>query len=561
MDTSPLDQLRDIISRSDMTPDSSRRALFTQPVPATQIHGTAPENQTVLQSDFVQFQASVYDQMAHMNETLARMTELLNSAASPVTTTAASPATTTAASSATAAASSAITAAGSPATTTAASSAKTGDDHPPTTTSTTTQVSGAPKPSTVMLATQNYAVTNPSLFENDGRTKIGTPSTAVERIKKLKPGVWDEFEKIERPGLQAELAIDNLKHESLAVFPAMRDCDWAGSLVEALTLDPARSRATMVQNLLKVAVRCGTVELIDAQITQINATGLFDRKLATAGDIRLEHNFQLFDTATYDGQLLWDATGRMITAYLSRSRSSEQAKERAERTYAELQCDSHEDVSIFLCTEADCYDNLVRSKAFYSDYTRVGLVLKKLPGHLQAAYTAFKTRRKESGEWSDARGTDFDLFATEIEIIAMAMPSDCCDEQGDQAEPAPDDCNSTHAERPRATRKPGRTTSSDHCWNHQFVGECRFGPDCRNTHVGTAGSLKHEVCDAQGRCRLELKAQGTCRRNNCPFLHPAGDTTGEKPLTKMYPLLPRREPEGECTSSPMMYHIKHCPVY
>ena len=250
----------------------------------------------------------------------------------------------------------------------------------------------------------------------------------------------------------------------------MRDCDWAGSLVEALTLDPARSRATMVQNLLKVAVRCGTVELIDAQITQINATGLFNRKLAAAGDIRLEPNFQLFDTATYDGQLLWDATGRMITAYLSRSRSSEQAKERAERTYAELQCDSHEDVSIFLCTEADYYDNLVRSKAFYSDYTRVGLVLKKLPGHLQAAYTAFKTRRKESGEWSDARGTDFDLFANDIEVIAMSLPSDCCDEQGDQAEPAPDDCNNTHTGRPRATRKPGRTASSDHCWNYQFVG-------------------------------------------------------------------------------------------
>ena len=57
-----------------------------------------------------------------------------------------------------------------------------------------------------------------------------------------------------------------------------------GSLVEALTLDPARSRAAMIQNLLKVAVRCGSVELIDAQILQIDATGLFDRKLTIAGD-------------------------------------------------------------------------------------------------------------------------------------------------------------------------------------------------------------------------------------------------------------------------------------
>ena len=31
-----------ILSREATTPDSSRRALFAHPVPATQIHGTAP---------------------------------------------------------------------------------------------------------------------------------------------------------------------------------------------------------------------------------------------------------------------------------------------------------------------------------------------------------------------------------------------------------------------------------------------------------------------------------------------------------------------------------------
>ena len=342
------------------------------------------------------------------------------------------------------------------------------------------------------------------------------------------------------------------------MFPAMQLCDWAGVLVEALTLDPKHSTSSMVQSLLKVAVRCGTVQLIDAQIDQISATGLFNRKLACAGDLRLEANLQLFDASTQDGKDLWDAIGRLITAYFSRSRSGDQGRQNAEHEYAALTCESHETVSIFLCTEADQYDSLTRTKASYSDYTRVQLVLSKLPEGLQTAYAAFKVRCKENGQWNDSRDTDFDLFACDIELVAMAMPPDSTeDKQGDQASAAPS-CN---AQVPNSTRKPGRTASSDHCWNHQFTGQCKFGSNCTKDHVGEAGSLKHEVADAQGRCRLEMK--GICKRTICPFIH-REESAEARPPKMMYPILPAWRSEEEASDAPVhMYHlgIKQCPVY
>ena len=427
MTTSPdelISQLRDFTSA--LTPDSSRRTLFTHPVPATQIHGTAPEDQAVLQSDFVLFQASISDQMNYMIESMAHMTELINAnAAASSANAAASPATSAVASSTKSAPAAASTAnfVATPAASTAnvatapAASTANSDAIPPT-------LSGAPKPSALLLAKMNFAITNPDLYENDGYHKMTTPSTVCERVKKLKPGVWSALNDTPGPGLEAELALTNLKFESMAIFPAMTDCDWAGEMVEALTLQPKSDRSRLVQSLLKVAVRCGTVVLIDDQIAQINATGLFDRKLASAGDLRLETNLQHFDPSTQGGKHLWEAIGRLITSYFSRCRSGEQGRQDAEHEYAELKCDSHESVSTFLCTEADCYDDLTRTGATYTGYTRIQLVLLKLPKMLQDAYERFKGRCKEIGQWKDSRSIDYDLFAADIELVAISMPLD-----------------------------------------------------------------------------------------------------------------------------------------
>ena len=576
MITSPdelISQLRDFTSA--LTPDSSRRTLFTHPVPATQIHGTAPEDQAVLQSDFVLFQASISDQMKYMIESMAHMTELINAnAAASSANAAASPATSAVASSTKSAPAAASTAnfVATPAASTAnvatapAASTANSDAIPPT-------LSGAPKPSALLLAKMNFAITNPDLYENDGYHKMTTPSTVCERVKKLKPGVWSALTDTSvLPGLEAELALTNLKFESMAIFPAMTDCDWAGEMVEALTLQPKSDRSRLVQSLLKVAVRCGTVELIDDQIAQINATGLFDRKLASAGDLRLETNLQHFDPSTQGGKHLWEAIGRLITSYFSRCRSGEQGRQDAEHEYAELKCDSHESVSTFLCTKADCYDDLTRTGATYTGYTRIQLVLLKLPKMLQDAYERFKGRCKEIGQWKDSRSIDYDLFAADIELVAISMPLDTDeDKHGDNIaqdtyRDRPARAVLAHAVSTHTDRKHGRTASDDHCWRYQFADACDWesihGYKCKYDHLGDPAAFKLEVADEDGRCRNDSRPKG-CTRKNCPFTHRTeDDSNAAKANPVMYPILPRRkpiDPNDDCR----MYHFgaNQCPAY
>jgi hypothetical protein len=574
MTTSPQEELRQLLANqlSPSTGSHPRNLFGPDEIPATQVHGAAaetqpytpvPQEQELLQlrSDLTAFQSTV---SAQYNNLMDLVSNIAAASSANSASAAASPANSAAASTAKSASAPAASTANYVAASTANSTA-----IPPTPT-------GSPKPSALLLAMQNFSATNPALFDYDGRNKIGTPSSLCEKIKKLKPGVWDALAGVTTCGPAAEQAIDDLKHESLAVFSAMTDCEWAAELVEALTLDPTHSVSSTVQNLLKVAVRCGTVDLIDAQIGKILSTGLFDRKLATAGDLRLEPNLQLFNPGNANGRMLWDAIGRLVTTYFSRSRSGEQVRRNAEEEYAGLTCNSHETVSTFLCSESDKYDALARTKAEYSGYTRIGLVLKMLPNNLQTAYTAFVTRRKESGEWSDARATDFDLFANDVEMIAMSLPSTscCCDEQGDAqaADTTTGITTMTYSSKPPhkqsagKNRFPGRTASSDHCWNHQFTGECTYGPGCRYEHVGEAGCYKSEVADGHGRCLMEIKPGG-CKRKNCPFLH-REEAEPQNRNTMMYPMLPRSsqltdEQSGSGAFSVQLYYlgINTCPVY
>ena len=191
------------------------------------------------------------------------------------------------------------------------------------------------------------------------------------------------------------------------------------------------------------------------------------------------------------------------------------------------------------------------------------MVTQMLPGDLQVAYAAFKIRCKEDGRWDDLRESDFDLFASDIETVSMAMPPTVCvDKQGDQITPnRPTRDHSSSS----SNRKPGRTASPNDCWSHQFTGKCHFGDDCRNDHVGEPGADMLEVCDAQGRCLLELK-NGICRRKNCAFGHSGDDSAptllppvSKKPAGIMYPILPRRRAISSGDDCEL-YYIKQCPI-
>ena len=62
---------------------------------------------------------------------------------------------------------------------------------------------------------------------------------------------------------------------------------------------------------------------------------------------------------------------------------------------------------------------------------------------------------------------------------------------------------------------------NDPCGHYQHVGPCRFGDDCKNEHIGEAGSLRHLHFDEDGVCLYYKK--GDCNRGaEWKFDHPEG---------------------------------------
>jgi hypothetical protein len=348
----------------------------------------------------------------------------------------------------------------------------------------------------------------------------------MDRLKRLKPGACDAVFGIRGPGLEAQLALSNLRHETFAVFPGLRDCDWASILVECLTLDQDLPRAALVQDMLNLAVRCGTVDTIAAQVAVIRATGLFDRRLSDVADIRLEPALSEFDPLNGTGILLWECIGKLITALFSTPRSMTADRNLAELKYAALQCSATDNMTVFLSMESKAYDGLRVSGAEYSGYTRIGLVLDKLSSTQREAYSAYKQRLQQDGRWTAENESLFAVFANDIERVALTLPpepADAADVDSDTDRPANVFAYTHGPEAAAANRRPGHTACPDHCWQWQFVGTCTYGDKCRRQHVGLAGAFKDEVADAAGRCLLDKTPAG-CRRKTCPFDHAGSDS-------------------------------------
>ena len=205
-----------------------------------------------------------------------------------------------------------------------------------------------------MTRFHNYAVTNTQLHKCDSKP-LANPAAIWERMQKLKSKVYSRFDEIEGIGIDANKAISLLHDAAIPSFTGMRECDWSGVLIEALTADPNLSRANMVEDVVRLAIRLGHLRLIEKAMDKFAQHGVLDRKLCATGDVSNHENLKLFELVTDHGQALWSCVAKRMLIRFLRPHSVSASRMDATQKYDELICCGPTGVSVFISDENERY--------------------------------------------------------------------------------------------------------------------------------------------------------------------------------------------------------------
>jgi hypothetical protein len=371
-------------------------------------------------------------------------------------------------------------------------------------------------PSSVMLSNHLYRKTDQQMYENcqDLKPKPSNPSIALSAFKRIKPTVIQAIHEIKHPGIQADIAISTFISELKAVLNSPADHTIASLVTEALITGSKTTEST-TQNLLRLAVKCGSFEEIQLQAEKVRHTGRYNRSMASLADVTQNPSYDNFNPETDQGKHLWTAILDLLLAYWKRPKSAQADQQALETEYKNLSCIDPAETSTYLTAESELYTKLQSAHIIYSDQTRVRALLANCSSQIQSSYQSFKKRKKEDNQWDHLHETDVNIFAQDLETVTDAMdPTDTQDTDPGQHHQTP------HKPRRSDTNPDPREHRDRPCWDHQYTAAgCGRGEHCPWEHVGGSGEKKLRYATEEGACRAFLL--GTCDRGTqCKFTHP-----------------------------------------
>ena len=379
-----------------------------------------------------------------------------------------------------------------------------------------------------LLSVYALARIDPDLH-NTTKSRLTTNAVLLTAwFRKLKPGDVDVLLRdVQKRGPTAATAIKTYKTE-LSTTLECKEATLAAMLLDALTSDATHARSAHLDNLVRVAVECENIEDLKATVNTISASGSYRGCNRAKGDIEQARGYTHFDPAmnnaadewwqvlltaieAYYGsevatgatertaEMNWTAKslpgmirgkfekkgGELAEDYIAREEMLLDLRRQAERT-TEVTTNKERKMNLL----AGAGKKLAKStlKAITADNKTVSAInFEQLADYLQAADQA----AAEKQEINDI------LWAQQV---SDQKPEDTGDKKKKQTETGG-----------------GKQT----CWHYQHVGQCRFGDDCKNEHIGEEGALRHLHCDDDGVC-LHYK-KGDCTRGaECKFDHPEG---------------------------------------
>ena len=379
-----------------------------------------------------------------------------------------------------------------------------------------------------LLSVYALARIDPDLH-NTTKTRMTTNAVLLTAwFRKLKPGDVDVLlQDVQQRGPTAAAAIKTYRTE-LSTTLECKDATLAAMLLDALTSDSTHARSAHLDNLVRVAVECENIEDLKATVKTISDSGSYRGCNKANGDIEQARGYAHFDPAMNDAAGEW---WRVLLTAIEGYYGSEVATGATERT-AEVNW------------TAKSLPGMIRGKfekkggELAEDYIAREEMLLDL--RRQAERTTEVTTNKErkmnllAGAGKKLAKSTLKAITAENKTVSAITFEQLADylQAADQATAEKQEINDILWAQQVSGRKPEDTddkkkkkTETDGgkqpCWHYQHVGPCRFGDDCKNEHIGEAGSLRHLHCDDDGVC-LHYK-KGDCNRGaECKFDHPEG---------------------------------------
>ena len=401
----------------------------------------------------------------------------------------------------------------------------------------TTNAFSIHRPSCVMLSAHKFIKTDKPMWKACQGMKPPpvNPSTALAAFAKIKPSILKHIHSIKSPGTETQIALETFLSEVSAVMNSPGEHTLAAMLTEALTTgDKTADSAT--QNLLRLAVNCGTPEKINQEAQHITATGRYNRALAALTDVTATPAYRDFDPETDRGKHLWSEILHLMLAFWEKPKSAQADQAALEQAYRNMNCADHQDIGAYITSEAEQHLKLRSCNIKLSDLERIRVILTGCSTQVRTAYQAFKQRKTEDRQWSHLRDCDVNTFAQDLESVADAIQQQQQQQPPDRAAKT---CNTTITKqhRPDTSAHPPESTDDRPCWDHQYLQQgCPRGDNCPWKHVGESGAKRLRFATEDGTCRRFIT--GNCDRGDqCKFDHldPPDERPAKKPSTAAPP--------------------------
>ena len=367
-----------------------------------------------------------------------------------------------------------------------------------------------------------------------------------DHISKVRPQMTAAFiAGVSVPGAAAADAVEEFESEVVPWLEADGTVP-AQHLVAGLVVEGFKRASAAVSEDSKALVYCAVLRGSELRemLAEVEQTGEYDVE-ASESEVRAGElpGFQYFDPSTAAGSENWRLVKEILVAYGSQSMDAAMDEQEAKQLWEGIEITN---VREFAALERAAFRVWKRAGGSISDQTRIEDIKQRFSPQMEAAYNAYVLSEDTLGRHDPQLEKQWGKFKLVFRRVGQAVQR-----SGGGVEAAGKPAASASAQRNmmpmRAARQIAGSSNStmteeqrllqvkDLCFEHSKLGSCRYGGECKWSHAGAAGALKHLVVDANGEC-MQFKKFGNCRRldrGRCTFVHNPASVQSHQPSMQL----------------------------